>query len=144
MARAVHTDPFHCFRFAPRVGFDGKPMSVSKVDVKPGRPWHEAGIVEVSCALRSDFVEFCKIGVPFPLIVGVYHITDEFGPDGDPSATIVLSNVNPAESEMEVTPLDAMSSDVLQVTIKMQYDRLTFIFGRSGEGSVLDKIAAVV
>lgn len=144
MARSITKDPFHCFRFAPRVGFDGKPMSVSLVNIKPGKPWHGPGIVEVECALSPEIIEFARISDLFPLIVGVYHITDERGPGGDPSATIVLSNVSPSRGEMDVTPLDAMSSDVLQVKLRMGYDRLTFIFGHSSELNILDKIAAVV
>jgi len=126
------------------VGFDGKPMGVSLVEIKPGSPWHGPGIVEVQCALRPEMIDFAKRPGPFPLVVGVYHITDEFGPDGDPSATIVLNNVSPSRGEMDVTPLDAACSDVLQVKLRMTYDRLTFIFGSCDAPNILDMIAAVV
>ena len=144
MARSIEFDPFHCFRFSPRVGFDGIHVGASLVEIKPGKPWHGPGMVEIEAALRPEFIDFARIGGPFPLIVGVYHVTVEIGLDGDPSATIILSNVSPSRSEMSVTPLDATSSDVLQVKLRMKYDRLTFVFGRSDAGNVLQKIAAVV
>jgi len=144
MARSIELDPFHCFRFAPRVGFDGKPMGVSLVNIKPGEPWHGPGIVEVESSLKPEIIDFARRAGPFPLIVGVYHITDDRGPNGAPSASIILSNVSPSRSEMDITPLDASCSDVLQVKLRMKYDRLTFIFGHSDELNVLEKIAAVV
>lgn len=144
MARAIDKDPFHCFRFAPRVGFDGKPMGVAEVDVKPGIPWHGPGFVEVEAMLKPDIIEFAKMSGPFPLVVGVYHITDEFGVDGDPSASIIMSNVRPADGTMDLSVLDATSSDIFRVRLRMKYDRLTFVFGRSDEQNVLDKIVAVV
>ncbi len=144
MARATNLDPFRCFRFAPRIGFDGRPMGVSRVDVRPGQPWFGRGVVELESALRPDMIEFAGIDEPSPLIIGVYHITDEFSVDSDPSLKLVLNNVTPAHSEMVITPLDATSSDVLKIVLRMSYDRLTFIFERPGADSVLDKIAAVV
>jgi len=144
MARAIDQDPFHCFRFAPRVGFDGKPMGVAEIDVKPGIPWHGPGFVEIEAMLKPEIIEFAKLSGPFPLVVGVYHITDDFGVDGDPSASIILSNVDPSSGSMDLSTLDAMSSDVLRIRLRMSYDRLTFVFGRSSELNILDKIAAVV
>ena len=141
MARAVSQDPFQCFRFAPRVGFGGKPMGVSKVEVLPGIPWSGRGEVHVTSAWKPEIIEFAKISQPFPLVVGVYHITDECGANAPPpSAHIILSNVTPGQSGMVLTPLDAAESGVIQVTIKMHYDRLTFIFG----DNPLDMITAVV
>ncbi|MGD9727418.1 MAG: hypothetical protein AB7L09_00700 [Nitrospira sp.] len=141
MARAVDRDPFHCFRFAPRVGFGGKPMGVAKVEVLPGKPWMGRGEVHITSAWKPEFVEFGKLAQPFPLVIGVYHITDEFGVDaGPPSGHMVCANVTPALASMEITPLDAMSDSILEVKIKLDYDRLSFIFG----DNPLDKITALV
>jgi len=143
MARSIETDPFHCFRFAPRIGFDGKAIGMSKVTIEPGVPWQGRGEVELEAMLKSDMIEFAKINEPFSLVVGVYHITDDYGPDGDPSVSLVLTNVTPAQGKMVITPLDAASDEIFLVTLRVDYDRLTFIFGRSDE-SVLDRIASVI
>jgi hypothetical protein len=144
MALPVSLDPFHCFRFAPRVGYDGKPHGVSMVDVQPGDPWTGPGKVVIEAALKPEIIDLAKVRNPVPLIVGVYHITDELGENGEASLNIVLSEVVPAKAQLVITPLDAMSSDVLKVTFTMSYDRLTFLFGKADEVSLLDKMAAVV
>jgi len=144
MARSVDLDPFHCFRFAPRIGFDGKPFGVSLIDIRPGTPWSGPGEVVIESALKPDIVDFAKIRDRIPLVVGIFHITDEFGVDGDPSLHVVLNGVVPASSGLVITPLDAMDSGILKVTLTMRYDRLTFVFGGSESLNVLDKIAAVV
>lgn len=139
MARAIQTDPFHVFRFGPRVGFDGKIYSATLVDINPGQPWAGPGTVVLEAALwpDTDIIEFAKIGRSIPLVVGVYHITDDFG--GSPSLSIVLSGVVPAEAAMCITPLCATDDGILKIRLKMGYERLAFVFG----DNPLDKIASV-
>jgi len=138
MARAVHTDPFRCFRFAPKVGFDGRPMGVARVEVRPGTPWSGPGEVSVQAMLKPDIVEFAKLTQPDFLVIGVYHITDDI--NGEPSLNLVLGNVTPADCSMTISPLDAAVDDILMVELKMSYNRLSFVF----DGNVLDKMVAII
>lgn len=145
MAYAASTDPFKCFRFAPRFDFDGKPMGVSTIEVIPGYRWYGPGEVVLEAAVwpkrEGTLLEFACIEETKPLVVGVYHITDEFGVHAPPpSLHIVLNNVTPSHCKMEIDKLDAMKSDVLMIRLRMHYDRLTWIFGKNP----LDQIAAVV
>jgi len=138
MARAVSTDPFRCFRFAPKVGFDGRPMGVQHIKIMPGAPWAGAGEIVVMAMLGREIIDFAGLSTPDRLVVGVYHVTDDM--DGEPSLHIVLENVTPANCSMSIASLDATADCFVTVTLRMQYDRLTFIFG----DNPLDKIAAVV
>ena len=144
MARSIEHDPFRCFRFAPRIGYEGKPIGVSMVDIQPGQPWSGPGLVVIESALKPEIIELARVRQPVPFVIGVFHVTDEFGVGGDPSLNIVLSEVVPAKSELVITPLDASDDSILKVTFTMAYDRLTFLFGRSSELNILDKMAAVV
>jgi hypothetical protein len=96
----------------------------------------------VEAAWKPEIIEFAQRSTPAPLIVGVYHITDEHSADGDPSGTVVLTGVTPSQATMTLTPLDATDDGILKVTLRMTYDRLTFIFG-TAEETVLDRIASV-
>lgn len=141
MARATNSDPFRCFRFAPKVGFDGKYLGVSRIEIDPGVPWGGPGRVEIQASLYpdSEFIEFAKIDHEFPLVVGVFHVTDDFGVSGTPSIYIVLNGVTPAKGGLCMTPLESTSQEVLEVKLKLSYDRLSFVFGNDP----LAKIAAV-
>jgi len=144
MARSTDHDPFHCFRFAPRIGYDGEAIGVSKLDLHPGVPWHGPGKVIIESMLKPDMIDLAKINTALPLVVGVYHITDELSTTGDPSLRIVLANVFPSRCKFEMSPLDAADNGVLRVKLTMRYDRLTFLFGNNKELNVLDKMAAAV
>ena len=143
MARSVTTDPFRCFRFAPRVGFEGEALGVSKVVIEPGVPWQGRGEVILESAWKPEIIDFAKRSKPFPLIVGIYHVTDDFGAKGEPSGTVVLTDVTPTEASMTLTPLDAAEDEIFKVTLRMSYNRLTFIFGTATEGTILDRIESV-
>jgi len=140
MAREVALDPFQQFRFCPRIGYDGIYVGTSRVSIKPGNPWQEAGEVEFEAMLGPAIVEFAKLADPLVLTIGLYNRNDGFGPDEEPSGSIVLTNVSPSQGDVSITELDASQSDVVKMTIRMKYDRLTFVFN----GNVLDKIAAVI
>ena len=101
-------------------------------------------MVVIESALKPEIIELARVRQPVPFVIGVFHVTDEFGVGGDPSLNIVLSEVVPAKSELVITPLDASDDSILKVTFTMAYDRLTFLFGRSSELNILDKMAAVV
>ena len=144
MATAVSKDPFHCFRFAPRVGYDGEAMGCTKVELHPGQPWQGPGEVVLASCVKEEMIQFAQINSPISLIVGVFHITDDFSSTGDPSLKIVLANVVPSRCRFEMDHLDASSSEILQMRLRMQYDRLTFLF-RGGSGdNTLDMMAAVI
>lgn len=145
MATAYDQDPFKVFRFAPRFDFDGKPMGVHSIEVIPGNRWYGPGEVVLEAAVwpkqEGTLLEFATIAETKPLVVGIYHITDEFGVDAPPpSLHIVLNNVTPSHCKMEIDKLDAMKSDVFMIRLKMHYDRLTWLFG----DNPLEKITAVV
>lgn len=144
MSTAISQDPFKCFRFAPRFDFDGKAMGVSSVEIIPGNRWYGPGEVILEAAVwprrEGTLLEFATVEETKPLLVGVYHITDEFGADAPPpSLHIVLNNVTPVRCKMEIDKLDATRSDVFQVRLRMKYDRLTWLFGNNP----LEQISAV-
>lgn len=138
MAKAIETDPFKCFRFAPRVGFDGRAMGVSRIEVTPENEWWSRGRISMMSSVKPDVVEFGRIQQKIELVIGVYHQVDDIG--SDPSLNIVLSGVHPNRAKMELSPLDAAEDEVFTMKLTMDYDRLTFVFG----DSLLEKIAAVV
>lgn len=144
MARAVNTDFFHRFRFAPQVGFDGEKLGVCEVAIRPGTPWGGKGYVEIATGLtlESEFVNFARINQEIPLVIGLYHITDDFSTTGTPSARIVLSGVVPSRGTMTMSTLDSTADEIFKLRLRMEYDRLTFLFG-DGADCVLDQITAV-
>ena len=140
MARSIDHDPFHQFRFAPQIGFDGRIIGMSRVAIRPGKPWTGEGEVILEAQLKPEMIDFAKLRGSIELVVGLYKKTDSFGVDGEPSGTIYLKGVVPLNAKMELTELNACEGGVISVTLTMKYDRLTFLFGNCP----LEKMAAAV
>ena len=56
MAHALHLDPFQQFRFAPQIGFGGRIIGMSRIAIRPGRPWTSEGEVELEAQLKQEMI----------------------------------------------------------------------------------------
>ena len=113
---------------------------MSRIAIRPGRPWTGEGELELEAALKPDMIDFAKLRGSLDLTIGIFHITDKFGIDGEPSCRLYLAGVVPSNARMELTELDATGSEIVLITLVMKYDRLTFLFG----SNPLDMMAAAV
>lgn len=128
-------DMLRSFRFAPRLGFDGKPLAATSVRVKPGKPWTGPGHIKIKAPLGRPIIEMMSYDEVTPIVVDLYR-----SDIGKPGAMLVAYGVTPSQCAAQISPLIATSSGFLTITAVFTYERLRIVL----DPTILDVVSSAL
>lgn len=129
MARAIHNDFLHNFRFA--ISFDGgEPLGFARVEITPIRELFGSGMVTTRAALTPLLAKVLNSKKTMTMEVSVYTLADDIR---DPSMVFVLHGVRPQACRSNHIIFDARGAEILEVAPTFDYTRLEL---RKGDGSL--------